>query len=385
MAMERQFWAYYLPLPKQIEELWASAFFTFDTSVLLDLYQYSPEAHGEFFGILNGIPERIWLSNQAALEYHRGRVGVISDQQKRVGDVIQALNRVKAQIRTAIQGGAGMEDLNEALSETETVLKRFREQQSAVGMHEPHAGVDKIQLSLNQYFSDERSLGAPYSEEQLRAIYDEGRTRFQEQVPPGFRDAETKPEPARYGDLVLWKQVLDEAAARNAPTLLVINDSKDDWWRLNGNTPFAPRAELREEIRRVANVDCWFYRLDQFLKLAKQHLEAEVSDETIKEVQTVEERDAVKGAKSFDDWLRTQYPELAPRLFIGDLSRLPWDVTPRPTLSFAQLLRDTFSQNIDVSLPSVDGESLYGPVPPPPIGDSDGEDEEVATSHDPDG
>src|SRR5215212_4789158 len=110
MAMERQFWAYYLPSPKQIEELWASAFFTFDTSVLLDLYQYSPEARGEFFGILTGIPERIWLSNQAALEYHRGRVGVISDQQTRVGNVIQALNGVKTQFRSAIQGGAGIEE-----------------------------------------------------------------------------------------------------------------------------------------------------------------------------------------------------------------------------------------------------------------------------------
>ena len=322
MAMERQFWAYYPLSQKQVEEVWGSAFFTFDTSVLLDLYRYSREARGEFFGILNGVPDRIWLSNQVALEYHQGRVGVISDQQKRVGDVIQALNGVKAQIRTAIQGGAGMEDLNEALSQTEKVLKRFRGEQGAVGMHEAHAGEDEIQRSLNELFSDEHSLGAPYSEERLRTLYEEGRTRFQEHVPPGFRDTETKPEPSRYGDLILWQQVLDEAASRNAPAMLVINDSKDDWWRLNGTTPFAPRAELREEIRRVANVDCWFYRLDQFLKLAKQHLRAEVSDETIKEVQTVEERDADKGVKSFDDWLRTQYPELVPRLTIGDASRL---------------------------------------------------------------
>ena len=150
MAMERQFWAYYLPSQKHIEELWAAAFFTFDTSVLLDLYQYSPEARGEFFGILDGIRDRIWLSNQAALEYHRSRVGVISDQQKRVGEVVQALNGVKTQIRAAIQGGAGMEDLNRALNETENVLKLFREQQSAVGMHEAHTVKTKFNyLSIN--------------------------------------------------------------------------------------------------------------------------------------------------------------------------------------------------------------------------------------------
>jgi hypothetical protein len=374
--MERQFWAYYLPSQKQFEELWATAFFTFDTSVLLDLYQYSPEARGELFGILGDIRDRIWLSNQAALEYHRGRVGVISDQRTRVGEVIQALNEVKTQIRTAIQGGAGMEDLNKALSETENVLKRFREQQSAVGMHEAHTGEDKIQLTLNELFSGERSLGAPYSDERLRALYEEGRTRFQEHVPPGFRDAETKPEPSRYGDFVLWRQVLDEAASRKAPAILVINDSKDDWWRLNGTTPFAPRAELREEIRRVANVDSWFYRLDQFLKLAKQYLKAEVSDETIKEVQTVEERYAVANPdpihSSFESWLKTRNAETdAP--FATFLLKNAAFVEPEITPLYRRFLLDIVHNYSRLSAPSPGIESRL--VPPPPDEAPPGEEE----------
>jgi hypothetical protein len=383
--MERQFWAYYLPSQKQFEELWAAAFFTFDTSVLLDLYQYSPEARGEFFGILDGNRDRIWLSNQATLEYHRRRVGVISDQQTRVGDVIQALNGVTTQIRTAIQGGAGMEDLNKALSETENVLKRFREQQSAVGMHEAHMGEDEIQRSLNDLFSDGRSFGAPYGEERLSALYDEGRTRFQERVPPGFRDAETKPEPLRYGDLVLWQQVLDEAASRNAPAILVINDSKDDWWRLNGNRPFAPRAELREEIRRVANADCWFYRLDEFMKLARLYLKAEVSDETIKEVQTVEERDVVQEADSvdpFQSWLRSQHPEIARRSYFVTPTYLGETVKPELTPLYTRFLLDLLRNYLKLSSPSTGIEWPW--VPPPPIEAPDGEDEEPATNDDTD-
>ena len=379
--MERQLWAYYPPSQKQFEEFWASAFFTFDTSVLLDLYQYSPEARGEFFGILNRNADRVWLSNQAALEYHRGRVGVISDQQRRVTAVFEALRGVRGLISTAFHPGAGMQELNEALSATERVLDRFRRAQSAVGMHDGHAGEDEIQVSLNRLFSGERSVGAPYSDERLRALYDEGRTRFQEHVPPGFRDAETKPEPSRYGDLVLWQQVLDEAARRDAPVILVINDSKDDWWRLNGNTPFAPLAELREEIRRVANVDCWFYRVDQFLRLAKQHLQAEVSDETIKEVQTVEERDVARESEPFDSFverlLGTRPARIDPRYITWMSNVLTQTVKPELTPLYDRFLLDVARKYYELSSPSAGIESLW--ISPPHIEAPDGEDEEPST------
>ena len=33
------------------------------------------------------------------------------------------------------------------------------------------------------------------------------------------------------GDYVLWRQLLDEAAKRKLPVLLVTNDQKEDWYR----------------------------------------------------------------------------------------------------------------------------------------------------------
>jgi hypothetical protein len=40
-SMKKKFQEYYKPTDKELEELWENCIFIFDTSVILNLYQYS--------------------------------------------------------------------------------------------------------------------------------------------------------------------------------------------------------------------------------------------------------------------------------------------------------------------------------------------------------
>jgi len=70
----------------------------------------------------------------------------------------------------------------------------------------------------------------------------EGPGRFEHRLPPGFRD-EDKPE-NRFGDLIIWFEILEEAVRRAADfpkVLFITRDEKSDW-------VYAPK--MRKEIVR---------------------------------------------------------------------------------------------------------------------------------------
>jgi hypothetical protein len=63
----------------------------------------------------------------------------------------------------------------------------------------------------------------------LNEIKKEGKERYGRRMPPGFKD-DKKPEDKKYGDLILWYQIIDEAKKSKKPIVLISGDVKDDWW-----------------------------------------------------------------------------------------------------------------------------------------------------------
>ncbi len=70
----------------------------------------------------------------------------------------------------------------------------------------------------------------PYSEEDLEKIYEDAEKRFILKQPPGYEDVK-KTVPERYGDVVLWFQLIDYAKSLERPLIFVTDDEKEDWWR----------------------------------------------------------------------------------------------------------------------------------------------------------
>jgi hypothetical protein len=126
-------------------------------------------------------------------------------------------------------------------------------------------------------------VGAATKTEELEKIYKEGTLRYSDKIPPGYSDAK-KPEPDRYGDLILWYQLIEHAKLCKKPFIFVTDDSKEDWWTFAGDQKVGPRHELRYEFRSKTTHDIYIYSTDHFAEAARQRGKA-LAETAIKEIE----------------------------------------------------------------------------------------------------
>lgn len=67
---------------------------------------------------------------------------------------------------------------------------------------------DPIFDKIVEIFGDK--ITDKFSEEELVQIYKEGKLRYDKKIPPGYQD-DKKSEGHKFGDLVLWNQILNKA------------------------------------------------------------------------------------------------------------------------------------------------------------------------------
>src|SRR6266446_547589 len=78
--MRKKFLGYYKPTQNELTKMWREAIFVIDTSVLLNIYRYTPKTREDFFKILEQLKSRIWIPHQVAYEYLEQRENVIAQQ-----------------------------------------------------------------------------------------------------------------------------------------------------------------------------------------------------------------------------------------------------------------------------------------------------------------
>lgn len=149
---------------------------------------------------------------------------------------------------------------------------------------------DHLREQLAELF--EGRTGARYSAPRLNEIYKEGANRFSRRIPPGYKDGD-KGEPERYGDLVIWFEVMDQAKSSGKPLILVTADAKEDWWAEHKGNTVGPRPELGQEILAYAGVRFYMYTPPQFLKFAQKFLKlnAEAARKAVSEFERIEKQD----------------------------------------------------------------------------------------------
>jgi len=147
----------------------------------------------------------------------------------------------------------------------------------------------------------EGRIGTGFTRKELEEIYKSGEKRYEANIPPGYKDKSKqgsymvgdKELTRKYGDLVLWKEVIRKAKAdqiRNV--VMVTGDVKEDWWLEKRGKKLGPRKELLNEIFTEAECVQNFYMYDtaSFLKHAKSHLKASVQDSSITQAKDLIEK-----------------------------------------------------------------------------------------------
>lgn len=163
-------------------------------------------------------------------------------------------------------------NLNEKIKDTQNIITEFEKSHHAeIQLNINFLQNDKVKefvdLLLNQ-----GSIGQkiPFSIKIL--LLQEGQVRYDNLIPPGFHDSAKNGE-AKYGDLFVWKDIITIAKEKNTNIIFVCNDTKEDWWEKNKDTPIDLRQELNEEFKETnPSLSIHFLTLDKFFSYLAEEL-----------------------------------------------------------------------------------------------------------------
>ena len=299
----------------------------FDSSALLSFYGYTDKISEEYFNkVFKVLENRLWLPAQVIYEFEKNRKKVINKPKGDYQNLINSNNRkeggfldsVKNAISAVRKNFVNINGQINALSEKtikddkhphikqdsiqifkqkmvdfessidniglafEGLLADTKEQVDyKINEIEENSNNDNLRDSLNTYFS----IGKQYSYEHLLSIIREGKFRYENEIPPGYKDEDDKIGFQMYGDLILWFQIIDYAKDGKCPIIFVTNDVKEDWWHQE-NDKSIPRHELLYEFKDKTKQDIWFYTTDQLIYKSNQFLKTDISEDVIEEVKT---------------------------------------------------------------------------------------------------
>jgi hypothetical protein len=285
---------------EKLQQLWGSCIFVFDANIILNFYRYSDATRDEFFEFLKKIKNRIWLPHRAAEEYLNNRLSVIYQQECSYDDTVKSINSLKSDLDNARQHPfVSQEAFNEAKKVFKLLCKELSENKQ---VHTARISNDEIQESISLIF--ENKVGQPYSEEKLKKMITDGEERYKQKIPPGFKDeaksgdSEVFTEICRkYGDLIVWNQIIDNSIATKKGVVLVTDDKKEDWWEKFKGKTIGPRPELVKEFKDKTGNNFHMYQADRFLEFARKFLNEQISNEIVKEIREVRRRDKLDHRK----------------------------------------------------------------------------------------
>lgn len=218
-----------------------------DTNVLLNIYRYSPEFSEFALKCLEKAGDFIYLPSTVKMEYENH---CRSEFSKMVRRIKEASKETEQQIQTAkkkiIKSCDRLEQLHfPDISELRDNLSRK---------------IDEVYKSFSDFFEDRTSLniiqnfweGIDYlaqlvqkietlnhifqspSQKDIYSWCDEGKKRYKDEIPPGFKDAKNKDGVRKYSDLIIWMEILRYAKTNHKNIIFVTDDVKVDWWEENG-------------------------------------------------------------------------------------------------------------------------------------------------------
>src|SRR5262249_15878044 len=91
-------------------------------------------------------------------------------------------------------------------------------------------------------------VGTKPTDEHLAAVRKEGEERYAKKIRPGYEDAKKEGEGGdKFGDLIIWKEMIEKAKADQKPVIFVTDDGKSDWWYTHHGKKVGPHPALIEE------------------------------------------------------------------------------------------------------------------------------------------
>jgi hypothetical protein len=301
------------------KSIWQDGIFIFDSNVLLDLYRLPESASNDLIEVLKNkdFNNRIWIGFQVILEFLNNRYETIGDQKNKFStvrtlleDAISQYEEVFAKLsselsKLKLKQRHSLIDPDkfinsDNISNGKRILKDFIDELSVLESKQSDVNDDdNIKKLVLEIFDGK--IGEGFTKEELEGIYKAGEKRYENNIPPGYKDKTKKGSYVvgdkeyirQFGDLILWKEIIRKAKDKNiSHIILVTGDVKEDWWLEKRGKKLGARKELLNEIYMEAPELKTFYLYDtsSFLKHAKSELNLSISDSSISQAKDLIER-----------------------------------------------------------------------------------------------
>lgn len=280
----------YLPYRhNEISDIWQRAIFVPDANVLLGLYRFSDSTRNEFLKILRDFKSRLWVPQRVAQEFFNNRLNVIGEQIDNYRDMTDSIVKIEKslsnQSRQPFLSPKTLAKLQSTLKEVKDELDHGEQ------AYEKRINTDEIVEEIAELINE--SVGAPTSDERTREICGEGELRYKKKIPPGYKDA-AKPddvdEVRKFGDLIIWKQIIEKSKKDGMPAIFICDDAKEDWWLIHRGKTIGPRPELIQEFKEETDCQIAFYSAFRFFEFAGKKLKRPLSKSAASEVKTFRKR-----------------------------------------------------------------------------------------------
>ncbi|OAM51509.1 hypothetical protein A7981_08440 [Methylovorus sp. MM2] len=281
--MRSIFIGHFRPTNDEFNILWNEAIFAIDANVLLNLYRYSINTRQELEKALTSVKEKAFITHQAAREFLKNRSTVTAGQASEYTKAIKTINDLLANLSSNDRHPFLPDsDLPAFAKYSQDLVKTLENQQ--------HTLLQKLTDDEVLDFAEtlfEGKTGGPFSNTKLDEIAKLGDIRYQNEVPPGYKDGKKDgvDDPYRkYGDLILWLQIIEQAKSLGKPVIFITDDKKEDWWTEQSGRTIGPRPELIEEFHKETKQKFWMYTVDKFIQESARISKSEVSDDVIAEI-----------------------------------------------------------------------------------------------------
>lgn len=275
--MKSKFRGYYKLTPAEIKKIWSDGFISFDTNVLLNFYRYSITTTDKYINAIKENQEKIWIPYQVAKEFHDKRISVISGQIKLFDETIKSINKLEDEIykKHPHLTKIATSKINRNLKSIIVDFERRNDNLDKLLQN------DNILERITNLF--DKKIGNPYDNKRFDKLKKEGEERIKKSIPPGYKDKD-KDGDNKFGDLIIWNQLIDRAKEKKKSFIFVCDDRKEDWWLEAHGKTISPRPELLQELFKESGMLFHMYRPDKFIEYANEINIKKVDKQTIKEV-----------------------------------------------------------------------------------------------------
>lgn len=241
-----------------------------DSNVWLNLYTIHPLALIEIVEKIRENKEQFWIPNQVYREFSRNakskkdevidyyknaRINCVEQLQRAKDIVGQTFENFRRKQRTD-----GEELKSSVLSDFQAVIQKFKNgyEELEKSYTEELAVIceeDIISELVDDIYENSRTKDFTIMEK--AQICEEGEIRYKYKIAPGYTDEEKKSDfdggdfYRKYGDLIIWKELLRRVTGSKINTLFIEDEKKKDWFSERGGKKLAP--VLYEEYNQATN------------------------------------------------------------------------------------------------------------------------------------